>query len=926
MKEPKQTTRGHFWRGLIRFIGLLVPRWLRADWRQEWEAELDCRERRLAEWERLDWRNKLDLFRRSTSAFWDALWLLPKRMEDELMQDIRFGWRVLRQRRGFTLVAALSLALGIGANTAIFSVVDSILLRPLPYPGAARLVKLAAANFQQQVQWEHWNRAGVPLADFREWQAQSQSFEEMALYTGAGAYPTTVDDDSRYLLGSRVSMNLFAMLGTRAALGRLFVPADEQPDSPRVTVLSHQFWAERFQADPQILGKQLALKDETYTIVGVLPASFRDYFTQMPRDSGLQMAPLRVLNLPPTQFWLPLKVTHEAATWHGYGGNRHGSYSVLARLKPGVTQAQAQTELSAIAAQQAERYPESNKDLGATVVNLHAEVTGGTRGRLLSLVVAFALVLLIACANVASLLLARGIERAKELAIRATLGAGRWRLLRQLLTECLLLAGLGSALGLALAYALVAGLRPLIPVDIPRSDAITLDYRALLFTLGLSLLATLLAGLLPAWQAAKLNLTEELKEAGRSATESRRNRGWRHALVVSQVALTMILLTGAGLATKSFWRVAHQALGYDTANLARLRVLPPGPENRERYRRLLPDAQDAAEWQQYWQPLLAQVRALPGIADAAFTSGYPPEGVNFGATMRIPGHPPVKPRLGTAITGDVVSDDYFRLLGPRVLAGRSFNAADNFERPRVLVVNETFARTYFPHQATVGQTVTLNPGSKIEAQATIIGVVADTLGRLDRPLEPQVYQALTQLPLRDYNLLVRTTGPPEASFEALRKLARTFNSERPADQPVTLAEARTQLTVKPRFYLALLGSLALLALVLAVTGIYGTLWLTVNQRTHELGVRRALGAQDGDVLRLVLRQGAGLVLAGMLLGLLGAWGLTRFIRGWLVEVSPTDPLTFVAVALLLLLAALLACYAPARRAVRVDPLVALRSE
>lgn len=847
---------------------------------------------------------------------------------ERLGQDLRFGWRVLRLHRAFTLVAALSLALGIGANTAIFSVVDSILLRPLPYPNAERLVRVMGANLRQRGQWEGWSRVGVPLADFREWQAQSQSFEEMALYTGASGYRTTADADTRYLIGSRVSLNLFSMLGTHAALGRLFVPEDEQPNSPRVTVLSHQFWVERFQADPQVLGKQLVLKEQTYTIVGVLPASFRDYFAYWSRADMERYAPLQTLEPQATQFWLPLKITHEAATWHGYGGNRHGSYSVLARLKSGVTQAQAQTELAAIAAQQAQRYPESNKDLSAAVFNLHEEVTGSSRRKLLLLVVAFALVLLIACANVASLLLARGIERAKELAIRATLGAGRLRLLRQLLTECLLLAGLGSALGLMLAYALVVGIRSLIPVDIPRSDTITLDYRTLLFTLGLSLLATLLAGLLPAWQAAKLNLTEELKEAGRSVTESRRNRGWRHSLVVSQVALTLILLTGAGLLTRSFWRVAYVDVGYDTANLVRLRVPPAGPENIERYRRqrFVPNPEDIQEWQQYWQPLLTQARALPGIVDAALTSGYPVEGFSGPLHLRIPGHPTAEPRFGTMIPSNTVSVDYFRLLNLRLLTGRYFSAADHGETPAVIIVSETFARTYFPNQSAVGQIVTLDPGSKIEAPATIVGVVSDTLARLDRPLEPHVYRTITQVPLFSYNLLVRTTGPPEASFEALRNLARTFNPHYPPDKPVTLDEARTRLTIKPRFYLALLGSLASLALVLAVTGIYGTLWLTVNQRTHELGVRRALGAQDGDLLRLVLRQGVGLVLAGSALGLLGAWGLTRFIRGWLVEISPTDPLTFVLVTVVLLLAALLACYLPARRATRIDPLVALRHD
>jgi putative ABC transport system permease protein len=503
---------------LIRVICVLVPHRLRADWRQEWEAELQWREQQLAEWDKLNGTHKRALLWHSLGAFADALWLQPRRWEDEMMQDIRFGWRMLRKQRGFTWLAVLTLALGIGANTAIFSVVDSILLRPLPYPGAERLVRLNGAELKQRGQWEGWNRTGVPLADFREWQARSRSYEELALCGGGGSYFTPGGGERRYLIGSRISLNLFSMLGTGAALGRTFTVADESPESERVVVLSHAFWVERYQANPQALGQKLLLNGEPHTVVGVLPASFRDYFNYTARPDMDLWAPLRIIEPQPVQVWLPLRVTHEAATWYGRGGNRHGSYGVLGRLKPGVTIAQAQAELSDIAAGLAQRFPESNHDRGAAVFSLHEEVTGSSRYKMLLLVVAFGLVLLIACANVASLLLARGLERAKELAIRATLGAGRWRVLRQLLTECLLLAGLGGGLGLLLAAGSVVGVRPLIPVDIPRSDAVTLDYRALLFTLGLTVLTMLLFGLLPAWQAAKLNLTEELKETGRSAT------------------------------------------------------------------------------------------------------------------------------------------------------------------------------------------------------------------------------------------------------------------------------------------------------------------------------------------------------------------------------------------------------------------------
>lgn len=846
-----------------------------------------------------------------------------------MMQDLRYGFRALRRRKAFTLVAALSLALGIGANTAIFSVVDSVLLRPLPYPGAERLVRINAAELKQRDQWEGWNRVGVSLADFRQWQSQSQSYEEMALCTGSGGYKTG-EAEQRYLVGSRVSLNLFSMLGAEPALGRSFKPENEQPDGERVVILSHDFWEERYQADPNALGQKITINNQPHTIVGVMPASFRDYFARGFWDNRERFGSLQVEAPTRTQIWLPLSITDEAATWHGRGGNRHGAYQVLARLKPGVTRQQAQTELSALTAQIAERFPESNHDLGAAVFSLHEEVTGSSQRKMLLLAAAFSLVLLIACANVASLLLARGIERAKELAIRATLGAGFWRVLRQLLTECLLLAGLGGGLGMLLAYGMVIGIKPLIPADVPRGDAVTLDSRALLFTLGLTVLTTLLFGLLPAWQATRLNLTEELKDAGRSVTESRLSRRWRHALIVGQVALTMILLTGAGLAARSFWRVYAADLGYDTDKLVRLRIASPRPFNRERQMRFAPNAEDAAELDQYWQPLLARVRSLPGVADAAFAGGSPLQGTGFGVQMRIPGHVPANPKLQPLIHGDIVSHDYFRLLGIKLLQGRDFNDGDRPDAPLAVIVNETFARTYFPQQQAVGQTLMIHSGPEIETPANIVGVVTDVRARLDRPIEPLYYQTLEQSPLRGMSLLVRATGDPSALTASLRDVVRSFKPASPLppslDKPVAVNEIWAGFTVKPRFYLSLLGGLAALALLLAATGIYGTLFLAINQRTHEIGIRRALGAQDRDVLLPALRQGVLLALTGMGIGLLGAWALTRFIRGWLVEISPTDPPAFAMAAALLLLVTLAACYAPARRAVKVDPLRSLRHE
>jgi predicted permease len=930
MSEENRKVTWRPWLWLITFIGVSVPCRLRADWRQEWEAELRCHETQLAQWDKLTWRTKLDLLWHSLGALMDALWMQPRRLEDEMIQDLRYGWRMLRKRKGFTAAAVLSLALGIGVNTAIFSVVDSILLRPLPYPGAERLVKMSATNISQKQQWEGWNRAGVSLADFREWQGESRSFEEMALYSSGGAYRLTEADGQKNLIGSRVSLNFFSFLGAQAALGRTFQPDDQRPESERVLVLSHAYWVERYKADPNVLGQKLVLNEQPHTIVGVLAAGFRDYFSYSSDSNRERWAPLRVYAPTPVQAWLPINVTHEAVTWHGWGGNRQGSYRVLARLKPGVTMEQAQTEMSAIAGRMEQRYPESNKNLGAAVFNLHEEVTGSSRRKMLLLLVTFSMVLLIACANVASLLLARGIERAKEMAIRTTLGAGRLRVLRQLLTECLLLAGLGGAIATLLAVGMVAGIRPLIPSDIPRSDAVTLDYRTLLFTAGLTVLTTLLFGLLPVWQTAKLNLTEELKDAGRSATESRRSRWWRHALVVSQVALTMILLVGAGLMTRSFLRIYRAEIGYSTHNLARLHVPPPyafEPGRAvERARRVVPNEEDIEEWTRYWNPLLEGARKLPGIENAAFTTGSPLEGTGTMTHMSIPGYASADPKRPLIGNGEVVSPDYFQVLNLNLLQGRLFTADDRSDAQSVIIVNESFARTYFPGQSAAGQTIKFHPSSKFDQSVTIVGVVADTRVRLDRQIEPHYYQPVAQMPLRGLNLLIRTSGDPAQPFDALSKLVRAMNPYRPIEKPAKLDEVRAGYTIKPRFYLALLGSLAGLALLLSVIGIYGVFFLSVSQRTHEIGIRRALGAQDRDVLKLVLKQGMLLSLMGQAAGLIGALALTRFVSGWLFEVSATDPVTFIAVAGLLTLVVLLACYAPARRAVRVDPLVSLRHE
>lgn len=806
---------------------------------------------------------------------------------DGWLNDVRYGIRGLLKRPGFTIIAVITLALGIGANTAIFSFVDAVLLRPLPFRDADRLVKVMESNPQLG-----WNRLAISLGDFAEWKSQSQSFAEMAAFgyvrfrvTGVGA-PEEVS-------GNRVSANFFGFLGVKATIGRTFLPEDEKPDGQLVAVLTHKYWVSRFSADPNIAGRTITLNDKPYLIVGVLPSDFKETFESSPGHA---------------QIWEPAVLAIQDGTRRGPGG-----YTAIARLKPGVTREQAGAEMAAIAERLAQAYPQSNKGISASVLSLHAEVTKSSRQTLLILLAAVGFVLLIACANIAALLLARGIERAKEVAIRLAIGAGRWRVIRQLLTESVLLSLLGGALGWLLATWIVTAITPLIPRDLPRTDEITLDNRALLFTLALSLLASLLFGLLPAVQTAKINLTEALKDSGRIASENRHSLWLRQALVVSQVALTMILLIGAGLMTNSLIRLYRVDPGFNTQNLLVTSVSLPRGKNE------VPD-----QWNNFWNPLIERALALPGVQGAAIVSPLPLGDLRFAMKIGLPGS--VANASEDPLVGyNTVGGDYFRLLGIRLLRGRYFTIDDKADSAPVVVVNKSLARTYFPGQDAIGRVLILQKGFDDKA-ATIVGVVADSLARLDEKAQPHIYQLASQFPQLSMNLITRTTVEPRNLFGATRTAVFSLNPNQPIGQLTTMKEIWAEYTVRPRFYLTLLGSLAALAIVLAATGIYGVLSHTVSQWTREIGIRRALGAQDGDVLKLVIRQGMTLALIGAAVGLMGAAALTRLMRGWLYEVSTTDPATFSVVALVLILVALLACYIPARRATKVDPLIALRYE
>lgn len=889
MSEARQTKRFRLWLWLIVLVGVIVPRRLRADWRQEWEAELRYREALLAEWDKLNWKTKLDLLRRSLGAFWDAVLLQPGRLENEMIQDLRYALRMLRKQPVFTFVIVATLALGIGANTALFSVVDAVLLRPLAFRDSDRLVKVLESNSQRGM-----SRVMISFSDFADWKSQSQSFDDMAALSQT-SFRVTGGEAPEEVSGYRVSTNFFTLLGVKAAIGRTFLPEDEKPDSERTAVLSFKYWVSHSGADQNVVGRTITLNDKPHVIVGVLPADFRQTFESFPGHA---------------QIWTPA-IPAEAGSRRG-----PGEYMAIARLKGNVTMDQARADMAATGERLAQTYPKSNQGIGAAVYSLHEEVTGATRESLFVLLAAVALVLLIACANVASLLLARGVERAKEIAIRVALGASRGRVTRQLLTECALLSLLAGMLGWLLARWIVAASIPLIPRDVPRTDEIAPDYRALLFTLALCLVASLLFGLAPAIQTTRINLIASLKDSGPALSGSLRTRWLRNGLVVVQVALTTILLIGAGLMTGSLIRLYRVDPGFNTQNLIAMGVHLPRAKN------------EAPEnWNSFWSSLTDRALALPGVEGAAIVNPLPLGESRHAMRIGFDSGSAANPNEDLLVGYSTVSRDYFRLMGIQLLRGRSFNTDDRPASTRVVVVNENLARAYFPDQEVIGRVLTLNrQSSKGETAATIVGVVADSRARLDEKVSPHFYQLVSQEPQPAMYLIARTASDPRILFGAMRRTVSSLDQNQPIGWLTTMEEIWAGYAVRPRFYLTLLGSLAGLAIVLAATGIYGVLSHTVSQRTHEIGIRRALGAQNGDVLKLVIWQGMILALIGAAVGLIGASLLTRLIRGWLYEMSATDPATFSAVAAALLLIALVACYIPARRATKVDPIIALRDE
>jgi len=809
-----------------------------------------------------------------------------------IKEDLKYGLRVLARRPGFTLVAALTLALGIGATTAIFSVVNAVLLRPLPFADPDRLVVAL-----------HDGANPVSPADFADWRDQSQVLSDLTAVEIWGPY--LAGPDRREQMGAvRATAGLFDMLGTAPLLGRTFQAGEDRPGAAPVVVLSHGLWQRRFGGDTGIVGQRLALDGVSYEVIGVMPPEF-----QFPLFWAMK-----------AEMWGPLALADRT------GARASRSLRVFGRLKPGVTLGQAQAEMGAIARRLAEAYPRTNAGLGVTVLPLHQKVVGGVRPLLLVLLGAVGCVLLISCVNVANLLLVRASGRNREMAVRQALGASRLRLARQMLTESLLLSGLGGAAGLALAFWATQALTANLPAEtLPRQQAIGLDGRALAFTTLMALLTGLVFGLAPALQAGRADLNSGLKEGGRDAAGGGRARRVRSLLVVAEVALALVLLIGAGLMIRSFAQLQRVDPGFDPSNLLTMTVSVTGSQHAEGPRRAA-----------FFGELLDRVRALPGAESASAINHLPLGGDVWGTRFTIEGRPAPAPGEVPGATFRVTRPDYFRVMRIPLRAGRDFTEQDDERAPGVAIVNETLARLHWPGEDALGRRIKLGSPEADGRWLTVVGVAKD-VKQAEWAAAPraELYQPYLQAaeylrrpaPHVSYlTLVVRAAGDPMRLAPAVEREVRALDKDAPVAEVATMESVIARKMWQPRLSMFLLGSFAALAVALAAVGIYGVMSYAVAQRTHELGLRMALGAEPRRVLRLVLAQGLKLALAGVGLGLLSAYALTRVMGSLLYGVSATDPVTFAGVAVLLALVALLACYVPALRATRVDPLVALRHE
>jgi putative ABC transport system permease protein len=807
-----------------------------------------------------------------------------------LWQDVRFGFRMMTKKPGITIIAVLALALGIGANTAIFSVVNTVLLRPLPYKESSRIVfvfwnapKLSAEDFP----------ASAP--DFVDWREQNHVFERMGGISGESFNLTGTGEPER-IQSAAVSADLFPLLGVNASRGRTFTAEEEQQGRNKVVVLGHDLWQRRFGSDPNLIGQTITLNNESYTVVGIMPHDF--HFPE-----GVERIDL----------WVPLSFKPEIADKRG-----HRFMFVAARLKDGVTFEQAEADMKAVGARMAEAHPDTNTDWSVKLQSLQDALTEDVSTALFVLLGAVGFVLLIACANVANLQLARAAARQREVAIRLAVGASRRRLIRQFLIESTLLALVGGVFGLLVAFWGIDAIRAALPQDVPRMEQIGIDTAVLIFTLCISLGTGILLGLVPALQATKPDLVEALKEGSQSVAGNRHRNRVRSLLVVLEVALALVLLIGAGLMMKSFWRLREVRPGFDSHNLVTMQVT-------------LPEAKYEEEQQQvnFFQSMLERVRTIPGVQSAGFSTD-PPLTDDSRGDLTIEGQPPLAYGNEQTASYGSVSPGYFNAMGIPLIKGRAFTEEDREGSAPVVIISTAFAKRYFPGvDDPIGKRFKQGGVEDDDAPwMTVVGVVGDVHHYgLSEAVSTEMYMPFAQRPEPEVSLIVRSQGVnPLSLLPAIRNEVAAVDKDQPIFGVETMEHLLSESVASERLSVALLGLFAALAFLLACVGIYGVISYTVTQRTHEIGVRIALGASTADILRLVVGQGMRMVAIGLIVGLVAAFALTRVMASLLFNVSARDPWIFVLVSLLLAAVAFFASFIPARRATKVDPMVALRYE
>jgi putative ABC transport system permease protein len=808
-------------------------------------------------------------------------------MFETFFQDLRYGLRMLLKDPGFTAIAVLTLALGIGANTAIFSVVNTVLLRGLPYKNPDRLVWITQFIPAQ-------GNTLVFDSDYFAWSRQNRVFEGMAAY-GIAGFTLTGGGDPERLEAGKVTAGFFPLLGIEPMLGRSFLNEEDRPAGPQVCVLSHALWERRFNSDRSIVGQSITLDSKPYTVLGIMPARFEFLSSRKP-----------ALYVP-----FDLRETTGVAP-----GEMHMFPSVVARLKPGATLKEAQADLAVINQNLQPLYKGGYAKMmagaRAQVMSLHDRLVGNVRPALLILQGAVGFVLLIACANVANLQLARALSRQKEIAIRTALGAGRWRLARQLLSESVLLASLGGAAGVVLAAFGVSVLCTMGPSSIPHLSDVRTDYRVLLFTALVSILTGLLFGLVPFSAAARTDPNDGLKEGGSHLSSGPGGQRLRGALMILELALALVLLTGSGLLIRSFVRLTEVDPGFDPNHVLTARVGLP-----------LDQYSKPGEQSAFFHSLLERVRDLPGVTSADAVVSLPLQGFMMAAGFDIEGRPP-RPEVNMAAEINISSPGYFHTIGVPVILGRTFVPQDTADSPRVALLNQTCARKYFPDENPLGKRIQIAGAG---SWTTIIGVVGDIrqTGLVALP-EPEIILPYLQSPYSGMVMVIRTTKDPLSLVPAVRSQVGAIDKNAPLFEVSTLEETLAAEFAARRFNMLLLGVFAGVALLLAVMGIYGVMSYSTAQRTHEFAIRIALGAGSAEVLRLTLRRSLVLTLAGLAIGLAGAFALTRFMSSLLYGVQPTDVSTFIAASVALAMAAFTASYIPARWATKVDPMVALRYE